>query len=194
MLQGIRNKEAVTALLLIIFVITALQGCKTKEEGNNISMTSETTSDFIVSTKELAALSKQQGVVIVDARGPEDYRRVHIPGAVNIPKDMFRDTDNLKDILDYKRDRGFAVPPETAERIFSEAGIDTNTRVIVYDSTSFPHASIIWAILKYFGHDNVQVLKGGLEKWASEGSSVTTELPVIQKKTFIAAPSVSLLR
>lgn len=185
MLLKFRKKESVIALFLII---VALGGCKTQKEEKTPRVSPETISDFLVLTEELAALSRQQGVTIIDARGVNDYKKLHIPDAVNIPTDRFRDPDTLKEIIEYKKNKGFAIPPEMAERIFSEAGVDTNTRVIIYDSITFPHASIPWAILKYFGHENAQVLKGGFEKWAIEGRAVTAELPEVQRKTFIARP------
>ncbi len=189
------KKQGVTVYFFIILVIAVfvLQGCKTRKDEGKSSANAETTSGFLVSTGELAALSNQRNVVIVDSRGAEDYRKLHIPGAVNIPKDVFRNTDNLQEILDYKRDHGFAVPPETVERIFGEAGIGADTRVVIYDSVAFPHASIIWALLKYFGHDKAQVLKGGFEKWAREGRPLTADLPVVRKKTFKASPRPELV-
>ena len=64
---------------------------------------------------------------------------------------QFRESLIGEDILNYKKDNGFFIPPEAAERIFSNAGIDASARVIVYDSIAFPDASIIWALLKYRG-------------------------------------------
>lgn len=118
-------------------------------------------------------------MVIVDARSEADYKKFHFPGAVNIPKAQFRDPKVLKEILEYKKNEGFFIPPEMAEVLFSDAGIGANTRVVVYDSIAFPDASIIWALLKNYGHDNVQVLKGGFEKWVSEGRTVTSEQPKV---------------
>ena len=189
MFQRVRINEAIIVMFLSIL---ALGGCKTQKEEKSPPL-SETTSDFLVSTEELAAISNQQNVAIIDARGADDYRKLHIPGAVNIPSDRFRKPDTLQKILEYKKNKGFAIPPEMAERIFSEAGVNSNTRIIIYDSITFPHASIIWTILKYFGHDNTQVLRGGFEKWASEGHTVTAELPEIQKRIFVASPKSEMI-
>ena len=193
--MGLLKTKAVTALFIIVLAVSvpALQGCKSRKDGKKSSAAAETTGGFLVSTGELAALLNRPDVVIVDARPAEDYRKLHIPGAVNISKDMVRNPDNLQEILDYKRVHGFAVPPETAERIFGNAGIGADTRVIIYDSVEFPHASIIWALLKYFGHDNEQILNGGFQKWASEGRPLTADLPSVRKKTFRASPRAGMV-
>jgi thiosulfate/3-mercaptopyruvate sulfurtransferase len=180
-----RKKAAVIALFLIV---VALMGCKNQKEEKTPRVSAEITPGIMVSSEELADLARQRSVVIIDARGADEYRKLHIPDAVNIPSDSFRDPDTLKEILEYKKNNGFAIPTEMAERIFSEAGVDTKTRIIIYDSITFPHSSIIWAILKYFGHDNAQVLKGGFEKWIIESRAITKKSPEVQKKTFVARP------
>lgn len=155
---------------------------------NGASAPAQISSEYLLTTEQLSALLNQPNVVVVDARSEEDYKKLHISGAVSIPKAQYRDPKILEGILEYKKNEGFFIPPEMAEKILGEAGIDANTRVIVYDSITFPDATAVWALLKYFGHENVQILKGGFEKWVSEGRSVTSELPKVQKKTFVARP------
>ncbi len=143
----------------------------------------------LVETEELASLLGKPNVVIVDARDEDPYKQFHLPNAVNIPRALFRTPEDLA----YKAEHGFAISQEKAEKVFEEAEIDANTRVVVYDSTTFPLASIIWTLLKYYGHDNVQVLRGGYEKWASEGRPVTTEMPKVEKRVFKANPRPEMI-
>lgn len=157
-----------------IFVV-AVSGCAAEK----VSAPAVMPSGYLATTEELAALVNQPNAVIVDARSEADYRRFHISGAINIPKAQFRDPKILKEILEYKMKEGFFVPPEMAETIFSDAGIDAASRVIVYDSIAFPDASVIWALLKYYGHDNAQILRGGFEKWISEGRTATSGQPKV---------------
>lgn len=172
-------------MLILFFIFAILTGCV--EKSGSVPST-ELLPGFLLTTEDLSAALNQKNIVIVDARSAEDYQKMHITNAVNIPKTQFRESTALKDVLNYKKDNGFFIPPEMAEKIFSNAGIDAGARVIVYDSVVFPDASIIWALLKYYGHDNVQVLKGGFEKWVSEGSGVDSRVAKIQKKTFILKP------
>jgi thiosulfate/3-mercaptopyruvate sulfurtransferase len=172
-------------VLILFFIFAILAGCV--EKSGSVPST-ELLPGFLVTTEDLSTALSQKNIVIVDARAAEDYQKMHITNAVNIPKTQFRESTALKDVLNYKKDNGFFIPPEMAEKIFSNAGIDAGARVIVYDSVAFPDASIIWALLKYYGHDNVQVLKGGFEKWASEDREVSIRQAKIQKKTFTPKP------
>ncbi len=152
-------------------LVVAVCGCAVEK----VSAPDTIPPGYVVTTEELATLAGRPNVVIVDARSEADYKKFHISGAVNIPKAQFREPKILKEILEYKMQEGFFVPPEMAEAIFSGAGIDANSRVIVYDSSAFPDATIIWALLKNYGHDNAQILRGGFEKWLSEGRTATSE-------------------
>ncbi len=178
---------AVGGMLVLLFLVALFAtGCGSDGRPAEVGF-----EDYLVETGELARLLSSRDVVVVDARPEEDYRKAHIPGAVSLPKSRFR--EDLKTVLEYKSEHGFAVPPETAERIFGEAGVDERTRVIVYDSLSFPDASIVWATLTYFGHRDVRVLNGGFEKWVREGRPVSTENPAPVRKRFRASPNPDMV-
>ncbi len=164
-----------TIIIVIIFIVV-LGGCKTKQE--------EKAPPVLVSTEELAALSGHQNVVIIDARDAEEYSKLHIQGSINIPKETFREPEDL----DYKSEYGFLTSPEKAAKVFGNAGIDENTRVIVYGTNTFPNASIPFVILQQYGHDNVQVMRGEIEKWMKEGRPLTDEVPDVRPKNFRAEP------
>jgi len=172
-----------TIIIVVIFIVV-LSGCKTKQEEKAPLVAEEITPGFLVSTEEVAALSGQQNVAIIDARDAEEYRKLHIPGSINIPKETFREPEDL----DYKSEYGFLTLPEKAEKVFGNAGIDESTQVIVYGTNTFPNASIPFAILRQFGHDNVQVMQGEIEKWMTERRLLTDEVPVVKPKKFNAKP------
>jgi thiosulfate/3-mercaptopyruvate sulfurtransferase len=161
MFNNVLRKKTIAALFL---VIVALVSCERQKEEKTPPVSKEKTQPvaaeilpgFLVSTEELADLSGQQNVVIIDARDEEEYRKLHIPGSINIPKETFREPEDL----DYKSDNGFLTSPEKAAMVFGDSGIDENTRVIVYGTNAFPNASIPFVILKQYGHDKVQVMQG----------------------------------
>jgi thiosulfate/3-mercaptopyruvate sulfurtransferase len=188
MLKRSCGKKTITALLLIAI---AIGGCNTQKEEQPPSdkektqpVAAEITPGFLVSTEEVADLSGQQDVVIIDARDAEEYRKLHIPGSINIPKVTFREEEDLE----YKSEYGFVTSPEKAERVFGDAGIDNSTRVIVYGTNTFPNASIPFAILRQYGHDNVQVMRGEIQKWMKEGRPLTGTIPDVRPKNFRAIP------
>jgi thiosulfate/3-mercaptopyruvate sulfurtransferase len=196
-----RNK----AFTVLFLFIVAISSCKSQDEAITRPLNEEKTSSvteektppvaaeiipgFLVSTEELAALSGQQNVVVIDARDAEDYRKLHIPGSINIPKETFREPEDLE----YKSEYGFLTSPEKAAEVFGNAGIDDNTRVIVYGTNKFPNASIPFVILKQYGHDNVQVMRGEIEKWVKERRPLNDEVPAVKPKKFNVKPKVDMV-
>ncbi|MEN8264450.1 MAG: rhodanese-like domain-containing protein [Nitrospirota bacterium] len=184
------KKKAITVLSLVII---ALSGCESQKEEKTPPVSeektpvahTETTRDFLVSTEELAALSGRENLVIIDARDAEEYNKLHIPGSINIPKETFRKPEDLA----YKSEHGFLTSPEKAADVFGNAGIDENTRVIVYGTNTFPNASIPFVILKQYGHDNVRVMQGEIQKWLKERRPLTVEVPSVKPKNFKAVPN-----
>jgi thiosulfate/3-mercaptopyruvate sulfurtransferase len=189
MLQSVWRENAITVLFLII---VALGGCNTQKEEKTPPVpeekiqpvAAELTPGFLVSTEELAALLDRQNVVVIDARDAEEYRKLHIPGSINIPKESFREPEDL----DYKSENGFLTSPEKAAKVFGNTGIDENSRVIVYGTNTFPNASIPFVILRQYGHDNVQVMKGEIEKWLKERRPLTDKIPAVKPKKFSVKP------
>lgn len=182
-MKVVSYKLQVTSVIAFTF-LAFVSGCQKAQEVKERDTGVKILPGYLVETGELASLINKPDIAIVDARAEDKYKKFHIPGAVNIPKTIFRTPEDIE----YKKSGGFAIPPEKAERVFGEAGISANSRVIVYDSITFPDASIIWTLLKYYGHDNVQVLKGGYERWVYEGQPVTEETKLVAKIEFKAKP------
>jgi thiosulfate/3-mercaptopyruvate sulfurtransferase len=104
---------------------------------------------------------------LLDARPQEDYQLGHLPGAVNLPAPATSDPDAKR--------RGFPLPPESAERLFRGAGINSNSQIVIYDDQGSRFAARVFYVLEFFGHSHVQVLNGGFKKWQSEGLPLTKE-------------------
>lgn len=141
----------------------------------------------LVGADEVAKIIGQPGVVVIDARRKPAYEAGHIPGAISMPFNLFRDPEDLA----YKAKYGLLTPPEKAEKVFGNAGIDNNTRVIIYDGAldDRPFGASLYVQMRSFGHDNVQVMRGGVEKWVQEGRPpLTKDVPAVTPKTFKAKP------
>ena len=131
-------------------------------------------SRWLVSTDWLAEHLNAPNLVVVDASwafpedGPtglgtpyEEYLEERIPGAV------FFDID---EIADRNTDlHHMAPPPEQFAEQVGRLGIGSDSMVVVYDSYAPFAAPRAWWMFRHFGHDNVAVLDGGLEKWSMEG-------------------------
>ncbi len=111
-------------------------------------------------TKKLLDAGK---VTIVDVRDTEEYAEDHIPGAVNIP-DMFFE-------LSMTTEEGLREMTEKFTRLFSEAGISLDKKVIIYEdnlSTRYGGSCRGYFQLSYLGHQDVGILDGGLFAWRQE--------------------------
>ena len=54
----------------------------------------------------------------------------------------------------------------------SALGVNNSDSIIAYDSLGLFSAARVWWLFRYFGHQNVAVLDGGLPKWLAEGRQV----------------------
>jgi len=60
-------------------------------------------------------------------------------------------------------------PKDLFESTVRSLGISNDDHVIVYDQTGFYNASArVWWTFKVYGHDNVSVLDGGIQKWVAQ--------------------------
>lgn len=105
-----------------------------------------------------------------------EYLAEHIPGAT------FFDID---DIADERSALPHMVPP--MEKFVSRVrklGVGDGHRIVVYDSLGLMSAARVWWMFRYFGHDDVAVLDGGLPKWKAEGHPVEDMPPMARERHF----------
>jgi thiosulfate/3-mercaptopyruvate sulfurtransferase len=125
-----------------------------------------TTPEIFVTTDWLAEHISDANVRVVDADVPEEYVTGHIPGSVN-PVDHYYKTS--------LEDRTHIQGAEQFAQTMSDLGIDDDTTVVGYNRSGGVYAfRLMWA-LHYYGHTNVKILDGGLEKWVAEGRETTTD-------------------
>jgi thiosulfate/3-mercaptopyruvate sulfurtransferase len=74
-----------------------------------------------------------------------------------------------------------------------QAGIGDNSRVVAYADTDHSGAARLWWALRYYGHDQVAILDGGITKWQAEGRPLVGEPTVIETTTFTPCPRASWL-
>ncbi len=110
----------------------------------------------LVCAKWLSQNYSNPDLVIVDVRKPALYKQGHLKHAVNVPvfKDLF-DTSN-----------GYKIPKlDFLQKVFSDAGIDNKSKVVVYGDNELIWAARFFWISKVLGHDEVALLKVGYGNW-----------------------------
>lgn len=71
------------------------------------------------------------------------------------------------------------------EAAMRAAGVWNDRPVVCYDGTGAPRA---WWLLRYFGHERVAVLDGGLEAWIAAGGELESGAVATPPGDFIARP------
>jgi hydroxyacylglutathione hydrolase len=102
-----------------------------------------------VDAAELRQLRAKDGVTVIDVRGPDEWRRGHLPGAIHIP---------------------LAALPERVEEL------DTSASIVLHCKGG-GRSAIATSFLKSRGFSNVANLTGGFEGWAKEGFQVVKDSP-----------------
>jgi len=144
----------------------------------------------LVDARSLAAeLTGSEPPVLLDVRwrfggppGIESYRAGHLPGAVYVDLD----TD-----LAGPPGPGGRHPLPSADDFTAamrRAGVRAGHPVVAYDGGDATIAARLWWSLRYFGHDLVRVLDGGLAGWTAAGLPVTTDEPAVAPGDFTAVP------
>jgi thiosulfate/3-mercaptopyruvate sulfurtransferase len=144
----------------------------------------------LTSAPELAAaLAGEAPPVLLDVRwrlggppGIDSYRAGHIPRAVFIDLDT--------QLAGSPGSGGRHPLPELDdfEAAMRAAGVQDGYPVVVYDDADGTTAARAWWLLRYYGHEHVQVLDGGMAAWAAAGLPVSTEDVSVEPGDFSAEP------
>ena len=104
------------------------------------------------------------------------YLQSHIPGAV------FFDLDRMSDHR-VPLPHTLLSPEEFAGAVGAMDISDTD-HIVVYDRDGLFSAARVWWNFKLMGHENIQVLRGGLPRWQAAGLPTTAIVPTPVATTY----------
>ena len=115
-------------------------------------------------------------VRVVDVRDAWEYDGIgHVPGAVNIPFDSFRDEES---------DAPGTLPDEEAwADLLGEAGISADDTVVAYDDTHGVFAARFLVTAEAYGHTDLHLLDGDFSSWMREHET-ESETPEVEPTTY----------
>lgn len=133
---------------------------------------------------DFVAQAFARGAIVWDVRSAPEYRRGHIPGAVNVGDigKVLRD-ENTEDYL----------PLPRLEKILGDAGIDPGREVVVYGAKANPLAYFGLATIEYLGGKSARVYHGGIDDWKAAGRPLTTEPTVLPPLSLRLVPDPQAL-
>jgi thiosulfate/3-mercaptopyruvate sulfurtransferase len=109
--------------------------------------------------------------------GRAAYEKGHIPNAAFVDLEAVSGTSGAG--------RHPLPEPERFQEEMRTAGVSRGSAVVVYDDQGGFSSARLWWLLRYFGHDSVSVLDGGLPAWRGPLRSGTEE---VDAGDFVATP------
>jgi len=142
--------------------------------------------DLLISSQDLYKLiKKQDNTIVIDARTFSEYKKGHVPGAINIDLFQLHWFDTTK--------RGINEFNRQTRLLLSNIGIRTESNVVFYDNVSGISASRgVWLLL-YFSHEKVSILDGGFEKWKEEGYPIEVKSNPLKNSKFNGKPNPKII-
>ena len=104
------------------------------------------------------------------------YEQGHAPGAVGWNWRSQLQQSVVRDVVEKGE----------FERLLGASGIGNDTRVILYGDNNNWFAAWAYWQMKYYGHENVQIMNGGRAKWLAEGRPTTTDTPSHTPQSYTA--------
>ena len=134
-----------------------------------------------VSTEWLSQHINDKDLMILDIQpNIHDYIMGHLPNAIYLNEGVFRSSVNGLPAI--------YVTPESIQPIFSRCGLFPDLPVVVYSASGvyskctaglgdgLEQTMMAYSLIR-FGHNQVFILDGGLEKWKNEGHELTKVFP-----------------
>jgi len=116
-----------------------------------------------------------QRVVVLDIRDYAEYQKGHVKGAVNIP--------GLKNLFDAQT---WKMPKlDFLKELFSNAGIQNSSLVVIYDNGQFFWAARAYWILEVLGHKNVGLLKYAYGPYLESHLQISTKDTIAKRSEFV---------
>lgn len=134
----------------------------------------------IVSADWLADHRDDPDVRIVDVRDRWEFEGIgHMPGAVNVPFDAFRDGSDME--------RGMLPGPAAFASLLSAVGIRAGDTIVAYDDDHGVFAARFVVTALEYGHADVRLLDGDFSAW-SRAYPTTTDSTENATTDYVASP------
>ena len=114
---------------------------------------------------------------ILDTREESAYKEGHIQGALNFP--ILLTFENLKE-------NGRIVTPSKFQTIARNLGLNKNSKIVIYENSSFFDAARLFWSLEAYGFSDVKLLDSNYVGWVKSGYPTSKEIPRVKKSNYIS--------
>ncbi|MDA9165726.1 sulfurtransferase [Alphaproteobacteria bacterium] len=109
----------------------------------------------------------------------EEYKKKHIPNAIFFDINKIADPNNsLPHMIPSK---------DLFSKMMQNIGLNKDDEIIIYDNSPFLSSARAWFLFRYFGHDKIFIMQGGLKNWENNGGNITNGNVVLEKGNYIAS-------
>ena len=135
--------------------------------------------ELLVEPSDLVKPDIAKQFLVLDARDRKAFDAGRLPGA------------RWVDAADWAKVFGSGKDAEAWSRRIGDLGIDRDSKVVVYDSSSTKDAARIWWILRYWGLEDARLLNGGWTGWKAAGLPIEADQPPAPTPTAFQATAQS---
>ncbi len=175
------HRRIITSLFLLLFLLCLSSGYQ-KAFANGVPA--------LVETQWLADNIENPDIRIVYVGSPSPKSMASF-GGKHIPGSVYVGISSLMNVLG-----NGSAPPDKAgfETLMSKLGISNTTHVVIYGTGGGnPFITNAFWLMKYFGHNKVSYLNGGIAKWTQEKRRTATGAPAqITPTKYKAVPDESI--
>lgn len=168
------------AIYVVFLILTTSCGSNTEKSSTDL-VTRElhyASTQYLIEPEELyEKLNSGSSLKLLDIRLPDVYKAGHIQNAVNLWRSQIEDSS-----FSY----GGMMPTKfQLEQMLGTLGILPSDTIVIYDNKAEVDAARIWWILKFYGHQNMKLLNGGLRSWMLMDSTLAQASPNITSSTYV---------
>ena len=109
----------------------------------------------------------------------EEYKKKHIPNAIFFDINKIADPNNsLPHMIPSK---------DLFSKMMQNIGLNKDDEIIIYDNSPFLSSARAWFLFRYFGHDKISIMQGGIKNWKNYGGNITQGNVILEKGNYIAS-------
>ena len=109
----------------------------------------------------------------------DEYKKKHIPNAIFFDINKIADPNNsLPHMIPSK---------DLFSKMMQNIGLNKDDEIIIYDNSPFLSSARAWFLFRYFGHDKISIMQGGIKNWKNYGGNITQGNVVLEKGNYIAS-------
>jgi len=109
----------------------------------------------------------------------DEYKKKHIPNAIFFDINKIADPNNsLPHMIPSK---------DLFSKMMQNIGLNKDDEIIIYDNSPFLSSARAWFLFRYFGHDKISIMQGGIKNWENNGGNITQGNVILEKGNYIAS-------